>query len=418
MDFNIASAFWFASSGKGWLYDPPPQQLLPPLSQKGALGGGVGGVGVVGNDVVGVVGDGVGSVSEDGVGGGDGGNGGGKGGGGDDGGKGGGGDDVEDNGPNIEARGALACKVSATNGLPSTPAPDVLLTTWGMSSAEPTYSFAAVTLKPESRGGTTRLPSASASSGDRAGNGARGTDKGKVANRATKVNKNMDELCPVKGCRRLLKPGCVFGVCSRCCLKAQGLIDVAASTPDASVSERVPPSVAVVAATAAAAAAAATVSGAAGVAAVNESEAQRLLCKARAVEEASQALKGHLTEHFDELSEPFKAEALAAILLKRSDWTCQVRPGRNVHFQALALASGARQSIKWCPVHKRRSRGGQVDGGDDRHATAARAKSGVEAGGLEKRSMSAAMYTSAARVLLVRWQPGRFLALCHMYVDF
>lgn len=407
MDFNIASAFWFASSGKGWLYDPPPrEQLLPSLPQQDGFCGNVGGVGVGGDRVGGVVGgSGVGSDSVDGVGG----NCVVSGGGGGDDGSGGGGEE-EINGPNVEARGALAGKVSVTNGLPSTPVPDVPLTKSGLSSAEPTHSFAAMTIASEGRGGITRPPPASASSGDRVGEGdLRGTDKGKVANRAKKVNKNMDELCPVEGCRRLLKPGCVFGVCSRCCLKAQGLIDVAASTTGASPSERMPPPAAVVAATAAAAAAA-TAAGAAGAAAaavVSESEAQRLLCKTRALEEASQALKVHLTEHFADLSEPFQAKELAALLLKRGDSTCQVRPGRNVHFQALALASGALQSAKWCPVHKRRSRGGQGGGGGDRHATAASLKSGVEAGGLEKRSMSAASFTSNARVLLVRGQPGR-----------
>ena len=391
MDFNIASAFWFASSGKGWLYGPPPQQLLPPSTQQGGFGDGVGG-----DDIGGAVGsDGVGI----GVGGGVGGNSGGRGG---DGVGVGEGDGGEDNGPNLEARGALADKLSATIGLPSTPAPDVPLTTLGMSSAEPTHSFAAMTVASEGRGGSTRLPPASASSsGDRAGEGARGTDKGKAANKATKVNKNMDELCPVEGCRRLLKPGCVFAVCSRCCLKAQGLIDGTALTPEAS--EGGPPSAAVVAAkaSAAAAAAAATVEGAAGVA-PSESATQRLLCKARAVEEASQALKDHLTEHFDDLSEPFQAEALAALLLKRGNSRCQVRPGRNIHFQALALASGARQSTKWCPVHKRRSKGGQGGGGGDQHATAARTKSGVEARTLKKRSMAPTSFTSNARVLLVR----------------
>ncbi|CAM9789093.1 unnamed protein product [Scytosiphon promiscuus] len=184
----------------------------------------------------------------------------------------------------------------------------------------------------------------------------------------SKVNKNRDALCPVEGCRRLLAPGCALGTCSRCCLKAQTLLDA----PDAT--------------TAAAAAAAAAVStacsstptsektdiilpGAALTSVSEKSERQRSF-KARAEAEAWRALEDHLLERFrDDLSAPFEAEALAGVLQQLSGYrgeagrdsaTSRFEPGRDRRDTHRlpppapgSAAAGERLPFRWCPAHKK-----------------------------------------------------------------
>ncbi|CBJ28319.1 conserved unknown protein [Ectocarpus siliculosus] len=319
----------------------------------------------------------------------------------------------------------------------------------------------------------------------------------------TKVNKNGDELCPVDGCRRLLLPGCVLGTCSRCCLKAQGLIEAtsaptaAASAPRRSVPplekarglpgspigraaaatataeatppdtanerketaaaaaaaaaeetigasqdrascslgasdsvvsppERTAPGVAAAAAaagepmtaggheeeTAAAAAAVATAAttpsealppSEGGDATTSADERQRLF-KAHAEEEARRALEGHLLERFDEdLSAPFRAEELAALLLLSPPLRRENNSGPGQaevcipsHDQRRldpeARAGQRRQRpVRWCPVHRRFRRKGEERGGRETEAAAGEPWPGT----------SATRVTSAARVLLV-----------------
>lgn len=292
--------------------------------------------------------------------------------------------------------------------------------------------------------------------------------RGKV-DMPSKVNKNNDELCPVEGCRRLLKPGCVFGSCSRCCLKAQGLLDAAADSASLTASADpeemqsdvfAPPQAAtldghiscslsvsgtrakVVGDTAkyVAEADAATANGsavpgsgasqdesssaaaaAAGVASGRDKK--QLQCKAHAVSQALRALEDHLTNRFDGLSSPFCADELA-LLLRRDASTRQVRVGRDVHFRPPAPgpnpADGgvewekrggysARKPIKWCPTHKSRSRGTGGERGEQGEMLRGNG-SQVGVDGSAGHSASAAVCTSAARVLLVGIGADEFMA--------
>lgn len=295
MDFNIAAAFWFASAGTGWIYQPPSQPTR--LNVKG--------------------------------------------------------NDDADNSPCRSPHAVAACtdsKVDASSGV----------------SARATASGIPLVINKdaviaETFNNSDGIPLASGGChlGGSTGDGGK----------AIKINKNMEELCPVEGCRRLLKPGCVFGTCSRCCLKAQGLVDAACfSRPSTSLE---------------------TVT----VAAVTPSEEIKSqdLFKARAAAEALKALEDHLAEQFDQLPRPFRAEALAALL--RQNESSRVRTGRDQHRHYSASTSSARQTAtKWCPVHKRSSKG-KRDGGKPK------GEAGVERA--EDQLMPRAMFTSTARVLLV-----------------
>lgn len=131
-----------------------------------------------------------------------------------------------------------------------------------------------------------------------------------------KVNKNLERLCPVGGCRRLLKPGCVFDICSKCCLKTQGLLDASMSNGGSS---RDPD----------------TTRG--GMKDGKATERQRL-CKAHAEAEALRALEIHLLSKFAKLLAPFRAGELASLLLLGRD----------------------EMATKWCPAHKKRRPKGRL----------------------------------------------------------
>lgn len=277
-----------------------------------------------------------------------------------------------------------------------------------------------------------------------------GSGSGTGQKRSKKVNKNMDELCPVDGCRRLLKPGCVFGSCSKCCLKAQQLVAAAAAaTPsvgtniaDSSWSDRrVAPSVG--ATSSAACEGSETNVPKTGKTVVTgpdladdigdtssslsnarpglQGEQER--CKARAAAQHLRALEDHLMGHFIELSPPFRVDHLCAVL-KRKVSTREARTGRDLHAR-----TRTQQSTKVCVVHKRSTPnpvagdnvghahvGGEIGGHE--HARpggpGAREREVAEAVGersslLGSISTSGAPFTSEAKVLLVGIGADEFL---------
>lgn len=261
--------------------------------------------------------------------------------------------------------------------------------------------------------------------------------------RSKKFNKNMDELCPVNGCRRLLKPGCVFGSCSKCCLKVQQLVAAAAAgTPlvatsiaDPSSSDtRVMPSVC----TAKSAAregngpnapkmgktviAGPDLADDVGDTSSRVSDARPGLqgeqerAKARAVVQHLRALEDHLTEHFVQLSPPFRVDHLCAVL-RQKVLTRAARTGRDLHARV-----PTRQSTKLCVVHKRSTSsnsvagdnvghgnlGGEMDGhgharlgGQGAQKREAAESVGSRSPGLGSLSTSWVPFTSEAKVLLV-----------------
>lgn len=241
---------------------------------------------------------------------------------------------------------------------------------------------------------------------------------------ANKVNKNSDMLCPVEGCRRLLKPGCVFGTCSRCCLKTQGLLLDAHAHANANANAESAASgssstTPIVVRQPADTPVAAVWEERPAAAVVSASERQRLF-KARAGAEALRALEDHLLEQFDgELSAPFRAEALAELLRVRRKASGDDPGGRDGRYgrpppPLLPLAprgSGTRvESIKWCSIHKNLRRkehggGGWSGGGVTKPEEVEAVEDGEEmAGRRRKKSMSSAtMVTSSAKVLLVRF---------------
>lgn len=278
------------------------------------------------------------------------------------------------------------------------------------------------------------------------------------------MNKNMDALCPVEGCRRLLAPGCALGTCSRCCLKGQGLLDASTTTTPVStacLSESLSKKTAQVSPGAVVAPGSIPVDTTAGeqqrqtseaagttgctVAATEvapatieseKTERQRSF-KARAEAEAWRALENHLLEHFrEDLSAPFEAQALAKVLQQqqqqsvsfrgeasRDPATGHVKPGgdRSGIYRLPPSASGlprtaaavaaaeGRPPTRWCPAHKkshnhhrrREQRGDAGSGGGVGPEAAELAPGNGEIG----RAWSMAptvVLTSAARVLLVR----------------
>ena len=200
-------------------------------------------------------------------------------------------------------------------------------------------------------------------------------------------------------CRRLFKPGCAFGVCSRCCLKAQGLLD---ATLSADPAQTTPSLLETCADGGDDAGEASTEKGA--------SELRQRMCKARAVADALRALENHLVARFVELSTPFRAEELVS-LLGRHDASLRhrVRAGRDQHYRlsaeyslpakvvAATTDAAERRSTKWCPAHKR-SRSGGVSGNGEGHVTPEAGNGKTAKAGEEQKSQ---MYTSEARVLLV-----------------
>lgn len=162
-----------------------------------------------------------------------------------------------------------------------------------------------------------------------------------------KVNKNLERLCPVGGCRRLLKPGCAFDVCSKCCLKTQGLLDASISNddsygdPDSTRREMKD----------------------------REASERQRLCKAHAEAEALRALEVHLLSKFAELLAPFRAGELASLLL---------------------LGRGE-MSTKWCPAHKKRRPKGRLASEGD----------ALERRYRERPGGAKFEYTTGGRVLLV-----------------
>lgn len=335
MDFNIAAAFWFASSGRGWLYRPPLQLASPPSTPPaprepvtqpphvGASGG---------------------------------------------------------RNPPLDPMEEIGCfggKVETVTTLMALHANTTGKAMEAVVGQGDTGEAVATSVEAEP------TPPLLASVDKTATEERERSGKG---DKPSKVNKNSDELCPVEGCRRLLKPGCVFGSCSRCCLKVQGFLDAAG---DSGTPQKESP-----------AAAEGVVSG---------PEKKQLQCKAHAVSQALRAVEDHLTNHFDELSSPFCADELA-LLLRRDSSTRPVRVGRNIHFLSPAPYPGAaRQPIKWCPTHKSRSRG--AGGGRGEHGEALRGDgSRIGANGSAGNSTSAAVFTSAARVLLVGIGADEFMA--------
>lgn len=309
MDFNIAAAFWFASRGTGWLYQPQNPQRL------GTLDGG-------------------------------------------------------DTGEDTATVHSPTARARADREVDITPP-------------------ATIVVKTATANGAVESSAEHARSSTVIENPAQEIVGSRVARmKATKVNKNMDELCPVDGCRRLLKAGCVFNVCSRCCLKVQGILDVDGACPAKSVStteaSRLATSVA---------------------ANTDGPQERQERFKADAAKQAIRALENHLTTHFEELSAPLQAEALAS-LLRGDDSACRVRAGRDVHRRSSASTSAVQQAIKWCPVHKSLSkmrefaanRGGGGSS-EDRSVTEGGKQLAPKMGGTPS---TATLYTSAARVLLVR----------------
>lgn len=311
MDFNIGAAFWFASRGTGWLYHNAPQLTVARPERAH-------------DDLV----------------------------------------------RTMEPQDATVCTGPEINGGPTCSAPGgrtipdakTILEAAAVVDAEEKEKLAAGILQK----GETKSP---ACNGNDVGNLVGGNGKLK---KAAKMNKNMDELCPVEGCRRLLRPGCIFGLCSRCCLKVQGLLDAAGSRCSASSPETRP--------------------------AAAVARDKQGLFKARAAAEALRALEDHLTEYFEDLQTPFRVEALAT-LLRRDDETCRVRSGRDIHYRSPGSTSGGRQPIKLCPIHKSRSR--EATECKSGRPTPCGRKLGTGEKWLAGRSVSATMFTSAARVLLV-----------------
>lgn len=279
-----------------------------------------------------------------------------------------------------------------------------------------------------------------------------------IKKKPKKVNRNMEELCPVEGCRHLLKPGCVFGTCSNCCLKAQQLVvtHIAAqnsypslsSTQTAATSEMMakseqqpigvmakpplpipsPPATTKVFQPVAEkddmATAAPCFGGSGGVtdvlaaaAATQQQQEDRLASnKARAKIEAARALKEHLAGHFEEFSQQqqgrhFSVEALAAVL-QRKLCTRSVKSGRDIHVHSRArvgrpdntTGGNALQSSKLCAVHKSSVNSARVkrDIGTRGAPCNTRCAVGCSEGTSgEFGCMSAEVYCSEAKVLLV-----------------
>ncbi|CAM9967587.1 unnamed protein product, partial [Ectocarpus sp. 8 AP-2014] len=229
MDFNIAAAFWFASRGKGWLYQPLAQPPSPPppsfdsgvdagaeceapgpaaaLKVVPKVGGGGGGTmcGTPGDSppsaaVAGVFG---GPAAAKGV------------------------SRVERPSPVTAASSTAAPPASVVASAAGAPPPATVAAPAAVAVGSPPGVAAAASAAAAASGAGTGVgqsgggSSSSSSSCPR----SRATEAKATGKAKTKVNKNGDELCPVDGCRRLLLPGCVLGTCSRCCLKAQGLIE-------------------------------------------------------------------------------------------------------------------------------------------------------------------------------------------------
>lgn len=271
--------------------------------------------------------------------------------------------------------------------------------------------------------------------------------------RKAKVNRNSEELCPVGGCRRLLKPGCVFGVCSKCCSRAQGLLVRTDAPADAGAapSRRPPGADAVMAGSRSPAGAPRPDSGtvapadgeasegspppaeeAGGRGAVPEArrQAQQRLCKARALARANRALEDHLLRRFG-LAPPFCAQEVASVLLEVVA-ALPVKTGRDLHrrnpgaatlrrAEGMPCAEEARPGatttatksmpVKLCPVHKGLvGAGGR--GGKTGRPTGVEGGSGGEEGGErgQRRSMPATAFRSEARVLLVGIGADEFMA--------
>lgn len=455
MDFNIAAAFWFASSGRGWLYQPPlPPAAAPPSPPPASLE----------------------SLAQQPL-------------------------RVEGSGDTNPTAG-LKEEVSYSGGkvesfTTSSVEPHVNITgKAAMAGAGHGGKGATATILSEGGGGGL-APTVASVGNTVAEEQERGCCKGKTP---PKVNKNNDELCPVEGCRRLLKPGCVFGSCSRCCLKAQGLLDTADSasprttstdveetqpgataptpraaavatfdrripcslssvTPSTDVDDiakeelieadaatangsTVPGSVVIISREESAAMTVVVTApgegegeGGGEVAASGHEKKNQLQCKTYAVSQALRALEDHLTNHFfDDLSSPsFCADELA-LLLRRDAPSRQVRVGRNIHLRSPApnpgLAgcsggggggvprevrggNGARKSMKWCPIHKKSRPRGEGGNRGARGGGGALRGDGLEIGAEEGSvglSASATMFTSAARVLLVGIGADEFMA--------
>lgn len=423
MDFNIAAAFWFASSGRGWLYRPPLQSAAPPSPPPGPLES------LRQPPRVGASNDA--NPPPDPM------------------------EEIGCSGRKIERATALVATHANTTGKATgavvghSDTGETVATSVEAGPAPPMASVDDTATEERGRSGKVDMPS--------------------------KVNKNNDELCPVGGCRRLLKPGCVFGSCSRCCLKAQGLLDAAAGSASLTASADLEETQSGVFAPRQAAtsdghiscsssvsgtratvvgdtakyiveADAARVNGsavpssgisssgtsqdesppaAAGVVAgvASGREKKQLQCKAHAVSQALRALEDHLTNHFDELLSPFCADELA-LLLRRDALTRQVRVGRDVHFRSPAPGpspagggverekhggNDAHKPIKWCPTHKSRSRGAggeRGEPGETLRGNGSQVGADVSAG----HSASATVFTSAVRVLLVGIGADEFMA--------
>eukprot|EP00903_Cladosiphon_okamuranus_P015321 g14154.t1 len=393
MDFNIAAAFWFASRGTGWLYQPRPRPPTPRALREEA-----------GADVSDPHPPPRGSTASE----------------------------ARESGTTADGVGSSTMPPSLPPSLPPTsPATAAVgvLPAGSGDSATGTPRAEGHSSHVSSEIPTGRTPAAapaaaaakdSQEGSETSGSGSGGNSKGK---KASKLNKNSAELCPVGGCRRLLKPGCVFDMCSRCCLKAQGLVDASAASPSSSSDTAMPPETKVdrEQATAAVATTADSTSGTAAReegAAVAGSSARasnrQRACKARAEAEATRALEARLLDRFGpDLPPPFRPEALAALLISRQDagagasTGAKARPDRYRDRESfcprLASNSGrARpQPIKWCPIHKRPRRKGE-SGGDGGGASP-----GAEVPDPEEERVGrrlgdpSAVITSSARVLLV-----------------
>ncbi|CAM9435194.1 unnamed protein product, partial [Sphacelaria rigidula] len=245
-----------------------------------------------------------------------------------------------------------------------------------------------------------------------------GNDRGVGQEGNKKVNKNMDELCPVEGCRRLLKPGCVFGSCSKCCLKAQQLVSTASPANLSVASARGSPSNAEFLTPSTSqgcsskhearrttnsqdgATSVERESGLADEHGVNSClpgarpgvEGKQERCKARAAAQTMRALEDHLVKHFEELSPPFHINHLCAVLRGKLS-TREGKTGRDLHAR-----TRAQQPTKLCVVHKRNTFAGHMLGaGQTEKGTAVGNRNAVPGSG----SVSWTKYKSEARVLMV-----------------
>lgn len=354
MDFNIAAAFWFAARGVGRLYQPP---LMPSPAARATTSG--------------------------------------------------------------RMRGAQVCDVDASPEVtptciqePKTLKPSSLPHEMGVLQRERTSTITTGVARDVKENGVSKsMRTRELSSGESKSRGDGYGEKDMVP-RIPKVNKNMEELCPVDGCRHLLKPDCVIGTCSRCCSRIQQLVVRADPYPIRGV---------------------AAVGTDASHHAVDceqsqgilkeqrtehehvEQQDQERVFKARAVAQAAQALENHVMAHFKELTRPFRANQLGSLLRTRAGIR-PVKAGRDLHscsHRALLPTPctytspsemgrdwSTLQSIKLCPVHKNAPVGKVGHGSRTREAgmDSVDSKEGCE---FHEAAGSGKLFRSEAKVLLV-----------------